>query len=233
MELIKINQKEGKQTIDARELHKFLESKQQFADWIKKRISDYGFERGSDFTTIHKVMKREIGATRIIEYHLSIDMAKEISMLEKNDKGKQARKYFIECEKQIQENKYFIPQTYTEAMQLAIDQTKKLEEAQPKIDFCNRIENSVNAISVGEFANLLSNQVGIKIGQNRLFSYFYDEGYLIKSDRPYQTAINAGWFEVKKYVFTDHLGLERTSQKVLVTGKGQLYFVGKLAEYEG
>ena len=233
MELIKINQQDGKQTVNARELHEFLGSKQEFSHWIKKRIIDYGFEKDKDFITIDKVIKREIGASRATEYHLSLDMAKELSMVERNAKGKQARQYFIDCEKQMQANQFQIPKTYAEALQLASDQAKELEEAKPKIEFCNRIENSVNAISVGEYANLLSNKGGIKIGQNRLFQFFYDEGYLMNSSRPYQKSINAGWFEVDKYVFTDQTGKERSAQKMLITGKGQVYFAGKLAVYEG
>lgn len=95
-QIIKINtDTEGKQTVDARELHTFLESKQRFADWIKNRIEQYGFVQDADFITIHNSMTSPPSK----EYHLSIDMAKELSMVERNDKGKQARQYFIQMEK--------------------------------------------------------------------------------------------------------------------------------------
>ena len=83
------------ETVNARELHTFLESKRQFADWIKNRISEYDFIENQDFVRFHKKMKAN-NAT-MIEYHITLDMAKELSMVERNEKGKQARKYFIEC----------------------------------------------------------------------------------------------------------------------------------------
>ena len=87
------------QTVNARELHAFLESKQDFSTWIKARIDHYGFVENQDFTRFHR--KMEANNATIIEYHISIDMAKEVSMVERNDKGKEARRYFIACEKKL------------------------------------------------------------------------------------------------------------------------------------
>lgn len=98
-ELIKITEHEGKRAVNARELHQFLESKQDFSTWIKSRVEKYEFVEGQDFCSFHKIVERETGATTRIEYALSIDMAKELSMVENNEKGRMARKYFIECEK--------------------------------------------------------------------------------------------------------------------------------------
>lgn len=95
-ELIPIMESEGKRTVNARDLHEFVGSSQQFADWIKNRIEKYGFEEGSDFVRLHKKMKAN-NAT-LIEYHLSIDMAKQLTMVENNEKGREARRYFIACE---------------------------------------------------------------------------------------------------------------------------------------
>lgn len=83
--------------VNARELHGFLESRQEFANWIKNRISDYGFLKNSDFLTILS----KSGGRPKTEYFVSLDMAKELAMLERNTKGKQARRYFIECEKRL------------------------------------------------------------------------------------------------------------------------------------
>lgn len=98
-ELIKITEHDGRRAVNARELHQFLESKQDFSTWIKSRVEKYEFVEGQDFCSFHKIMERETGATTRIEYALSIDMAKELSMVENNEKGRLARKYFIECEK--------------------------------------------------------------------------------------------------------------------------------------
>lgn len=101
-ELITINIDEaGKQTVSARDLHCFLESKQDFSTWIKHRINQYGFVENNDFVLLHKIVDQVSGAKHMTEYHLTIDMAKELSMVERNEKGKQARQYFIECERRL------------------------------------------------------------------------------------------------------------------------------------
>lgn len=98
-EIIKIEKRDGQDVVDARELHYFLDSKQDFSDWIKARISKYGFIENQDFVVYHKVMENPFGGRPAKEYALTIDTAKEIAMVEGNDKGKQARQYFIEIEK--------------------------------------------------------------------------------------------------------------------------------------
>lgn len=94
------------QTVNARELHAFLQVGRDFSNWIKARVLEYGFEENEDF-----VMSEDLSspnpasaksrAQRIIEYHLTLDMAKELAMVERNERGRQARRYFIECEKQL------------------------------------------------------------------------------------------------------------------------------------
>ncbi|MCP3921685.1 MAG: hypothetical protein GY714_03780 [Desulfobacterales bacterium] len=88
--------------VDARELHIFLESKREFSTWIKNRISEYGFIENLDFLTI--LSKNPNKGRPQVNYTLSVDMAKEISMVERNEKGRQARKYFIECERRVKTN---------------------------------------------------------------------------------------------------------------------------------
>lgn len=95
-ELIKIN---SNNTVSGRELHEFLESKRDFTTWIKDKINKYGFVEGIDFT-FHKFVERK---TWKHDYEITVDMAKELSMIENNDKGKQARRYFINCEKKLKE----------------------------------------------------------------------------------------------------------------------------------
>lgn len=72
---------DGKRAVSARELHQFLENKRQFADWIKQRIDQYGFVENQDYCSFHNFVKRETGATTCKEYALSLDMAKELSMV--------------------------------------------------------------------------------------------------------------------------------------------------------
>lgn len=99
--LIPIIQRENnEQWVDARFLHQFLKSKQEFANWIKSRIEDYGFVEGRDFLTS---LSKSTGGRRAIDYTISIDMAKELAMLERNEKGRQARTYFINAEKELRQ----------------------------------------------------------------------------------------------------------------------------------
>lgn len=120
-ELIKISQieinNEEINAVNARELFKALESKQDFSTWIKKRLKETQADENIDFICFHK--KMEANNATMIEYIISIDLAKEISMLERNQKGKEIRKYFIECEKQLKQlsqPQFSLPQTYKEAL---------------------------------------------------------------------------------------------------------------------
>lgn len=98
-EIIKITEHNGKRAVNARELHQFLESKYQFANWIQERITKYGFVENQDYEVFKENLKNSNGGRPQIEYAISVDMAKELSMVENNEKGRIARKYFIECEK--------------------------------------------------------------------------------------------------------------------------------------
>lgn len=107
IELIKTTIKgETVQAVNARDLHKALGNKRKFADWIKDRINEYGFVIGVDYVLISQVceIKRQGrgGDRKTLDYHITLDMAKELAMLEKSDKGRQVRRYFIQCEKYAQ-----------------------------------------------------------------------------------------------------------------------------------
>ncbi|SEC24791.1 Phage anti-repressor protein [Pseudomonas saponiphila] len=89
---------EQAQLVDARELHRFLEVDTHFKDWIARRIAEYGFQEGEDFCS---TLSKSTGGRRSREYRITLDMGKELAMVERNEKGKQARRYFIECEKRL------------------------------------------------------------------------------------------------------------------------------------
>lgn len=85
-------------TVDARKLHELLGSKRQFADWIKQRIEKYGFVENEDYEVFHKIVKNSNGGRPTTEYKLTVNMAKELSMIENNEQGREFRKYFIMAE---------------------------------------------------------------------------------------------------------------------------------------
>ncbi|HGJ5854223.1 antA/AntB antirepressor family protein [Arsenophonus nasoniae] len=94
------------QTVNARDLHAFLEITTRFNDWINRRIAEYGFEENIDYIIVENLSYSNLSSAKsrqrpMKDYCISIDMAKELSMVERNEKGKQARQYFIECERRI------------------------------------------------------------------------------------------------------------------------------------
>ena len=106
-ELIKLNETkvgdEFVQTVNARELHVFLGNGDMFANWIKNRIEKYGFVENQDFVSFLETTKKPNGGRPSREYYITLDMAKQLTMVENNEKGMQVRKYFIECEKKLRE----------------------------------------------------------------------------------------------------------------------------------
>lgn len=144
-ELIPISENNGKRAVNARDLHAFLESKRDFSNWIKDRIDKYDFIENQDYQVFNNFGENPKGGRPSIEYALSISMAKELSMIENNERGKQARKYFIACE----ENKHelsrkelalMVVQAEEEKERLALEnkkQQKQIEKLQPKADFAD------------------------------------------------------------------------------------------------
>ena len=136
MELIKIIEREGRQLVSGRELHEFLEIGTKYKDWFPRMV-EYGFEEEIDFIMV--AQKRATNnlknpVTTVIDHAMSIDMAKEISMIQRTEKGKAARQYFINCEKKLKEVKKLSP------MELMELQFKALKEQKEKI---SQVENRV------------------------------------------------------------------------------------------
>ena len=139
MELIKIIEIEGRQLVSGRELHEFLEIKTKYKDWFPRMV-EYGFEEEIDFIKV--AQKRATNnlknpVTTVIDHAISIDMAKEISMIQRTEKGKAARQYFINCEKKLKEIKKLSP------MELMELQFKALKEQEEKII---QVENKVDKL---------------------------------------------------------------------------------------
>ena len=127
-DLIKITtNEEGKQLVSARELHDFLEIKTDFRKWFP-RMCEYGFEENIDYTPVKFV--HPMNLQECTDYAISIDMAKELSMIQRTEKGKQARLYFIECEKKLKtiDNKAQLLLDIYNGGEKAIAASKKLHE---------------------------------------------------------------------------------------------------------
>ena len=233
-ELIKITEYDGKRAVSARELHSFLECNRQFTDWIKYRINQYGFIENVDYVSFSQICEN---GGRSIEYALTVDMAKELSMVEGNEKGKQARQYFIECEKRSKSLDFSNPDTvlmlaqnWKEERDKRLEAERQIEAQAPKVLFADSVSTSDGSVLVAELAKILK-QNGIEIGQNRMFIWLRENGYLCSKgeyyNKPSQKAMDLGLFELKKQTITKPDGTVLVSTTPKVTGKGQVYFINK------
>ena len=173
-ELIKIIEKEdGRRTVSARELHLFLESKRDFSHWMKDRIVKYGLIENIDYQVLHydylgnllnirrdKFVESENQHVSKIEYVLSIDAAKELSMVEGNEKGKEARRYFIACEKIALEKKtsYSPAELLLHSAQILLEQERRTKA----------IENKVNQIEERTITDLKHSTVVAYVTRNKI-----------------------------------------------------------------
>ncbi|EIJ2651582.1 antA/AntB antirepressor family protein [Escherichia coli] len=113
--------------VNARDLHTFLDVGKRFASWIVERIAEYGFVENQDFMIISQV-REKIGRGRPAkDYHLTLDTAKELAMVERNEKGRQVRRYFIECEKRLRQQETKVEKVLSDFMP-AIMEAIKLED---------------------------------------------------------------------------------------------------------
>ena len=240
IELIKITERDGKQAVSARELYTFLEIQTPFTMWAE-RMFEYGFTENVDYVSLSQKSEKPQGGRPQIDYALSISCAKEISMLQRNDKGKQARQYFIEAENKYRELQksggFQVPTSFREALLLAAQQQEKIEEQQkqlekqaPKVLFANAVETSQKSCLIGELAKIIR-QNGVDIGEKRLFSWMRGNGYLCsygeRYNQPTQKSMDLELFEMKKPTITKPSGEIIVSVTPKVTGKGQVYFVNK------
>ena len=241
MELIKIEERNGEQLVSGRELHQFLEVKTKYKDWFP-RMCEYGFSENKDFVTVaQKRATAQGNETTYFDHLMKISMAKELSMIQRNEKGKQAREYFIKCEEawnsedmilaralQIQNKKVL---SYKEQIKVL---ENKLEEQKPKVIFAESVESSKTSILIGDLAKLIK-QNGIDMGQKRMFNWLRENGYLIKSGRtdynmPTQKSMEMKLFEIKETAITHSDGHITINKTVKVTGKGQIYFINKFVK---
>jgi len=246
-ELIKIGtDTAGRTAVSGRELHEFLEIATAYKDWFPRMV-EYGFVEGIDFNLlkIERVQRegnRDVSRT-VDDHAISLDMAKEISMIQRTPKGKEARQYFIECERKLKVAKpvlsgdELILAAITELQsrvssltQTVSTQQAKIETDKPKVLFSEAVATSKTEILVGELAKIL-HQNGVSVGQNRLFAKLRAEGYLCKTgstrNMPTQRSMDLGLFRIKETTITHSDGHITISKTPKVTGKGQIYFVNK------
>lgn len=240
-ELIKVNYENDRPTVLARDLHEFLEVQTPYHKWFP-RMCEYGFSENIDYMMMDKNVLRSDGTKMPQVQHdaqLTIEMAKEICMLQRNERGKQARQYFIQLEKDWNSPELVMARALKMANsrigsleERTIHLEQKIEQDRPKVVFADAVSVSKGAILIGDLAKILR-QNGVEMGQTRLFQWLRENGYLIKQkgsayNMPTQKSMELGLFKIKETCVTHSDGHTSINRTPKVTGKGQIYLVNKI-----
>lgn len=209
------------QTVDARELHAFLGVTTEHGKWIARRIESYDFIEGTDFVCSTEVATKGQGRgghNRAI-YHLTIDMAKQVSMVERTAKGREAREYFIACERRAKSAAQQTP-----ALPAGLDARLERIEQQvalqtPKVLAFERLTDQRGAVSMREAAKLLSQKP--KVFLTRLLGL----GWIFRSGEhggleAFQTRIDQGLLLHRMIDIKRSSGYTDVRPQALVTQKG-------------
>lgn len=229
-DLIKVDYSGEKPAVSARELHEFLGVKTAYKDWFP-RMCEYGFADGEDYCSFLSDRSDGLPGKPRQDAAVTIDMAKEICMLQRNEKGKMARQYFLQLERDWNSPE----KVMARALQIADRRIKTLETKvqadAPKVLFADAVSASKSTVLVGELAKIMR-QNGINMGEKRLFQWMRDNGYLVKRkgtdhNMPTQLSMEQGLFRVKETVISHSDGHTSISKTPKVTGKGQTFFLNK------
>lgn len=223
-DLIPIKVENDQQLLSARDLHKGLGLKRQFTDWVKQNFKD--FEENTDFVFTPQSVNMPNGGTKQIkDYFLTIDMAKQLCLMSRTEKGKQYRKYLIEVERKWNDPQEVVKRGYAilqnENTQLKLENknlTVQLEESNEKASYLDVILGTPDALAITQIAadygygavnfNKLLKQVGIQHkvnGQWILYKVYMGKGYVVS----------------QAFTFKDHLGKDRSKTTTYWTQKGR------------
>ena len=219
------------ETVSARDLYESVNNgKERFSKWFERQLQ-YGFVEGEDYSNPFQKVRVQKEGNRNVErevedYNLSIDMAKQICMVQKTDKAKQVRQYLIQLEKAWNSPEAVMARALQMANNTIGNLKLTIEEQRPLVEFANKVSNSSNLIDMGKMAKLLKDE-NINIGRNRLFEWLRKKDILMRNNIPYQRYLDGGYFQVKESTFETPYGT-KTQQTTFVTGKGQIYITEKL-----
>lgn len=229
-ELIKIEYTNDNPTVLGRDLHEALEVKTEYKNWFP-RMCEYGFFEGKDFRSF---LTESTGGRPALNHQITLSMAKELCMLQRSEKGKEFRQYFIAVEEAWNKPEAVMAR----ALQMAnrtVEQLKKgvaeLTEQNaallPKAEYYDAVKDTSTVIQVKELSAYLCSN-GVKIGRNKLFEKLRNDGFLCKSGEtrnlPTQEALDAQLMEVKQSVFM-RSGEVATGSTTYITQKGLEYFL--------
>lgn len=229
-ELIKISYENAERpTVSGRELHEALEVKTAYKDWFP-RMCEYGFTEGEDFNPLKNEQVRTEGnrqvSRELTDHQLTIPMAKEICMLQRSEKGKQFRQYFIRVEEawnspeMIMKRALEIANEKVKALHVSVSQlTVDKQIMQPKADYFDELVDRNLLTGIRETAKEL------KVKQNTFVNFLLDKKYLYRDKKgklmPYAKPMENGLFEVKEFS-NEKTGFSST--QVFITPKGKETF---------
>lgn len=231
MELVTMNEN-NEPVVSGRTLHEALGVNTRYNDWFN-RMTEYGFTENVDYLVCYSNLSSKTGSGghNKIDHALKLDMAKEIAMIQRTEKGKEVRQYFIQVERE-----YNTPEKImARALKLADTKLKQLETQieimAPKVLFADAVDASKTSILIGDLAKLIK-QNGVDIGQRRMFDWLRNNGFLCKRkgsdwNMPTQRSMEMKLFEIKESTYQNPDGSVRINRTTKVTGKGQLYFVNR------
>lgn len=245
-ELIKVTVKDNQQLVSARDLHKGLELKKQFTDWVKQNFDV--FIENEDFTFTPRSVNMPNGGTKAVkDYAITVSMAKELAMMSRTKKGKEYRKYFLKLE-QAWNSPEMVMKRALEIANKKVEQLKlENQEMKPKALFADSVATAKTNILIGNLSKIIKqngvrtlkvNDTEIAMGPNNLFKWLRANKYLISRkgadyNTPTQRSMELGLFEIKESTRTapdGHVIIQRTTK---VTGKGQIYFINKFLKNAG
>lgn len=197
-------------------------------------MSEYGFEENVDYTSVQNCTEVQnnggIQVRELQDYQITLDMAKEIAMLQRNEKGKEIRRKLIELEKAWNSPEKVMARALDIAHKTIANLQIENEEMKPKALFADTVAASDSSILVGQEAKLIS-QSGCKMGQNRFFAWLRENGYLCSKgenyNMPTQKSREMDLIEIKIRTVTNPDGSVRETKTPVITGKGQIYFINK------
>ncbi|WP_208434729.1 antA/AntB antirepressor family protein [Bartonella taylorii] len=224
---------ESVQTVNARELHAFLEAKRDFSNWIKDRITRYNFIEGQDFIKTQDLRSPNLASAKsraviAINYHLTLEMAKELSMVERNEKGKQARQYFIECERRAKQVvtpqiDYSSPQVMLGVLTHLKNENERkdiiIADLKPKAMALESLQRSDGLFGLTEAAKVLEMQ------PKQFILFLQKKGWVYRrtfGDRllPYQDKIQKGLMDCPTITLQTANGIEKVIPCAKITAKG-------------
>lgn len=236
-ELINVTLNDSQEpVVSGRQLHEALEVKTPYSMWFD-RMTDYGFAENQDYILLNNFVKQTgRGGHNKVDHIIKLDMAKEIAMIQRTERGKQVRQYFIQVEKDFNSPEKIMARALLMADQKVHKLEAQIEADRPKVLFADAVSASKSSCLIGELAKILK-QNGIDIGQNKLFQWLRSNGYLISRrgeswNQPTQKSMQLGLFELKKTNINHADGHTTVSTTTKVTGKGQQYFINKFLNQE-